>query len=950
MAAQPTRTLRPEDELSHYKIVGPLGAGGMGEVYLAQDQTLGRSVAIKILPPDLVRSEERVRRFVLEAKSASSLSHPNIVTIYEIGEQPVRSAGEPDSSPLHFISMELVSGKTLGTLIHEDKTDLRTLLGYLAQATDGLAKAHAAGIVHRDLKPGNIMVTSDGFAKVLDFGLAKLTEKRDVGPDVSSAPTMMADATQEGLVVGTAGYMSPEQVQGKGVDHRSDIFSFGCILYEAATRRRPFAADTAVETMHKILNEKPTPVEEINDKVPAELRRLIRRCLAKSADQRLQSMKDLSLELREIVDEYEALSASASSGSIVSGVAPVAAAKRVPLALIIAAGVGCVVAIGAVWWALHRRGTETQPYQSVRAATQTNRGDVFDCVLSPDGRYLAYLAGTAGRTSLRVRQVATGSDVDVLPATGAEIRNPSFSPDGNYLFYTSQRADNARYQTLFQVPSLGGTPRERAFDIDSRASSSPDGKQVAFWRGLANGGGSNLVVVNLDSGKERVLAAISASENFLGGPDWSPDGKRIATALLRPAPDLTSTIALYDAVSGRREDFVRAKRNVMSNVAWLHDGKGMVASGQDIQTSPNSQLTLYTYPGARASRITNDFNDYDGVSASHADPTIGAIRTTTIGNLWIADAAGAAPRKLTSIATPENSAFAPGAPDSSTIVYQAPDNQYLQIWSMDAAGNGAKTLTSGERHSFSPQIGDAVVTFNRFDSTGIHLWRMNSDGSGARALTSGAGEPNRGITRDGQVACYGHYDSARNLTLASTVDGRILRDDKDAAGAIGPSPDGNSLLLGMDVKDTNGLMTTAWRLVPTSGGPPTATLRFPATAVEVRWGPDNSSVTFLGRTSPVRNVYRQGFAGGAPQQVTHFTEGRLIGHNWSPDGRKLAVLMQSGAATNVWVTDADGGHPVQVTQFNSERVFGINWMPDSRRLVLSAGTTASDAVLIRGLR
>ena len=457
-------------------------------------------------------------------------------------------------------------------------------------------------------------------------------------------------------------------------------------------------------------------------------------------------------------------------------------------------------------------------------------------------------------------------------------------------------------------------------------------------------------LVNLDSGKERVLAAISASENFLGGPDWSPDGKRIATALLRPAPDLTSTIALYDAVSGRREDFVRAKRNVMSNVAWLHDGKGMVASGQDIQTSPNSQLTLYTYPGARASRITNDFNDYDGVSASHADPTIGAIRTTTIGNLWIADAAGAAPRKLTSIATPENSTFAPGAPDSNTIVYQAPDNQYLQIWSMDAAGNGAKTLTSGERHSFSPQIGDGVVTFNRFDSTGIHLWRMNSDGSGARALTSGAGEPNRGITRDGQVACYGHYDSARNLTLASTVDGRILRDDKDAAGAIGPSPDGNSLLLGMDVKDTNGLMTTAWRLVPTSGGPPTATLRFPATAVEVRWGPDNSSVTFLDRTSPVRNVYRQGFAGGAPQQVTHFTEGRLIGHNWSPDGRKLAVLMQSGAATNVWVTDADGGHPVQVTQFNSERVFGINWMPDSRRLVLSAGTTASDAVLIRGLR
>ncbi|TPW11375.1 MAG: serine/threonine protein kinase, partial [bacterium] len=223
MAGSTTRTLGPEDEVSHYKVVGPLGAGGMGEVYLAQDQKLGRSVAIKILPPDMVRSEERVRRFVLEAKSASSLSHPNIVTIYEIDQAPVRSAGGPDSSPLHFISMELVSGETLGNLIHESKTDLRTLLGYLAQAADGLAKAHAAGIVHRDLKPGNIMVTNDGFAKVLDFGLAKLTEKHQFDPDASSAPTMMADATQEGAVVGTAGYMSPEQVKGVAVDHRSDI-------------------------------------------------------------------------------------------------------------------------------------------------------------------------------------------------------------------------------------------------------------------------------------------------------------------------------------------------------------------------------------------------------------------------------------------------------------------------------------------------------------------------------------------------------------------------------------------------------------------------------------------------------------------------------------------------------------------------------------------------------
>src|SRR5947208_8221031 len=219
-----SRALEPGSHISHYRVVGPLGAGGMGEVYLAQDLSLERNVALKVLPPHLIRNEERVRRFVLEAKSASSLSHPNIVTIYEIGEDAVRSregetSAEAPSSPVHFISMELVSGETLTTKIHQDKTDLRTLLGYLAQAAEGLAKAHAAGIVHRDLKPSNIMVSKDGYAKILDFGLAKLTEKQSADPDVTSGLTQAGDGTSAGTVVGTVAYMSPDEVRGNSVDH-----------------------------------------------------------------------------------------------------------------------------------------------------------------------------------------------------------------------------------------------------------------------------------------------------------------------------------------------------------------------------------------------------------------------------------------------------------------------------------------------------------------------------------------------------------------------------------------------------------------------------------------------------------------------------------------------------------------------------------------------------------
>jgi eukaryotic-like serine/threonine-protein kinase len=220
--------LQPGSSVSHYRIVSRIGAGGMGEVYLARDETLGRSVALKIIPPERAGSEERVRRFIQEAKSASALNHPNIITIHEIGRAEVSSEGavpDPDAPPqsIHFIAMELISGDTLGHLIHDAKTDLRTLLGYLAQAADGLARAHASGIVHRDIKPENIMVTKDGYAKVLDFGLVKLVERREVPPTASGLPTATEQMSGEGMLVGTVSYMSPEQVQGRAVDHRADI-------------------------------------------------------------------------------------------------------------------------------------------------------------------------------------------------------------------------------------------------------------------------------------------------------------------------------------------------------------------------------------------------------------------------------------------------------------------------------------------------------------------------------------------------------------------------------------------------------------------------------------------------------------------------------------------------------------------------------------------------------
>jgi serine/threonine protein kinase/tetratricopeptide (TPR) repeat protein len=315
--------------LSHYRIVSKIGAGGMGEVYLAQDTKLDRKVALKILPAELASNRDRMERFVREAKSAAALNHPNIATIHEIGK----------SDEVNFIAMEFIDGATLREKIHREGTELRKLLRYLQHVAEGLAKAHAAGIVHRDLKPDNVMVTHDGHAKILDFGLAKLIEGQDgetggLGdaetrghgdgetqrpgdegatliaasprPLVPASP-LLPVATSPGLIMGTVGYMSPEQAQGKTneIDQRSDIFSFGCILYEAATGKKPFEGDSVLKSLHMVVYEQAPPIADINPAAPAELQRIVRRCLEKDPDDRYQGIREVAIELKHLRRELE---------------------------------------------------------------------------------------------------------------------------------------------------------------------------------------------------------------------------------------------------------------------------------------------------------------------------------------------------------------------------------------------------------------------------------------------------------------------------------------------------------------------------------------------------------------------------------------------------------------------------------------------------------------------
>lgn len=955
-----SRTLQPQDQVAHYRVVGPLGAGGMGEVYLAQDQKLERNVALKVLPPQLVRNEERVRRFVLEAKSASSLSHPNIVTIYEIGHEEVKSSDgqapdESESTPVHFISMELVSGETLTQKIHDEKADLRTLLGYLAQAAEGVAKAHSAGIIHRDLKPGNIMVSKDGFAKVLDFGLAKLTEKQPEDAELSSAPTEVSEKTGEGVVMGSVGYMSPEQVRAKGVDARSDIFSFGCILYEAATRRRPFVAETGVETMHKILHEKPEPVDAINPQVPSEVRRLVRRCLAKSPDQRLQSMKDLAIELREIVEEYDTLSPSGTSaGSITSAAMAAPPARRTGMRIgIAAAALIGVVGIAFGIWSLTRDQAAAppaaEPFQSMRMSSLFSRPDIVDAVLSGDGRYLAYVSGEVGQRGLRVRQVATGSDVEILSPRERTPEGIGFSPDGNYLYYLDRDPETPNYRALFQVPSLGGTPVKRAFDVDTAPSFSPDGKKAVFKRVVPKKQANDLVVLNMESGEERLLASVPFPPQMPRSPMWSPDGRSIAAGLFTPTGRIATTITLFDVESGEPTKLKSGAFPWVEDLEWIPDGSGLVAAVFDLGRATTTQLWLVPYPDGQPRRITNDLNDYADLSISADSSTISAIRDTRISNLWIAPIEGGGARQVTFGTTSDSSMGNFDVADDRTVTFVAPRDQYSHLWAIGTDGSGRRQITSGNVFVFWHQAveGERQLVWGGLGAEMVpHIWRVELEGGTPVQLTDGGGEFMQHVSPDGRFILFERSEAPRELWIVPSAGGDARRIATESAGDGPFSPDSEWVLVAKE-EAYEGRTRPAWTVVPSSGGEEKARLRLPPGAQWIRWMPDGEGVSFLDRADGARTLYRQDLEGGKPVRLAGVSEGRIVGYRWLEWGGEVLINHRVGRTWNLKRLPLDGGAPIPVTDFRSGGIWGFDLTPDGRSVALTSGDQSRDVVLIR---
>jgi eukaryotic-like serine/threonine-protein kinase len=733
-------TLASGTKLGRYEIRSKIGEGGMGEVYLAEDLRLHRKVALKVLPPDLASNQDRMRRFEQEATAAAALSHPNIAQIFEIGED----------HGTHFIAMEFVDGQTLRELIRGSEADLPKLLRYLQHAAEGLAKAHAAGIVHRDLKPDNIMVTRDGHTKILDFGLAKLIEpsltSRATADGVSELATaILQQHSKPGVVMGTVGYMSPEQAQGKTqIDQRSDVFSFGCILYEAITRRKAFEGKDAIDSLNKIIREQPAPITNFIPAAPYDLQRIVRRCLAKDPEDRYQTIKDVAIELKDvrrelqtaagiettvppspdIVAATQTISESDSSrvAAASTGLSPtpsthpssaeyiVNGIKQHRLVTAMVGGV-LVLVVAALAIGLYKFSTGAKKSVSLptpKLQFLTTSGKASDAAISPDGKYVAHVKNDAGQQSLWLRQVTTTSDTQIVPPSPQNYFGITFSKDGDYIYYVLGEPNNPAL-TLCQVPTLGSASRKVIENVSSPVSLSKDGMRLAFIRADLLRGETALVVANADGTGERPVAErkqlANAGSYCNGGPSWSPDGKLIAVGVLGyygGDSEAGVTLVEVQVETGAERPITSYKWRPTPavQVVWLADGNGLTLNGPDPETF-SFQIWYISYPGGGVRRITNDLNNYNRLSLTADSSALVTVQTETAASVWVAPQGDASRARQISSGRYDGTlglAWMPGG----KILYTSREGGPSDIWSMEADGKNQKQLTAHAANNLVP--------------------------------------------------------------------------------------------------------------------------------------------------------------------------------------------------------------------------------------------------------